>query len=201
MNSKLAIATFSLLLLACGEGGGGSGVDANSSAFDGGPLFDAGPNTSDAGSTAADAGNSESELHSTLVSDCGAQLQGRAIVNFNGNLGISFTESDGAFSFLGSIQFELPAGFTGLVPNPENWDGQSERHIVATTNSNFTLHGNHCWLDGPPSNPGSVTILEYRPSEGIVRARLNALQLKSCVSDTVCTLSGEIETTATGVFQ
>ena len=147
----------------------------------------------------ADADDSASEIFSTLNSDCGT-LQGRAIVNFNGNLGISFTEADAPFTFLASVQFELPSGSTGTVPNPENWDGSSPRQVVAMTTPSFQLHGNHCWFDSAPAAPGSVTIIDYRPSEGIVKAQFNGLALRSCTGASVCTISGDIETTGQGVF-
>ena len=202
MQDKLvnALLLASLSFPACGGGGGDDGGDG--AGADAGAATDARQDLSpDSGGEAdTDAGSTETSLNSTLTSDCGATLQGRAIVNFNGNLGISFTEDSGAFTFLGSIQFELPSGFTGSVNNPEGWDGQSERHVIAASNTSFTTHGNHCWFDTSPSNPGSVTISDYRPNEGIVKATFNGLQLKSCIGATMCTINGSIETTGQGVF-
>ncbi len=147
-----------------------------------------------------DAPGASNRINSTLTSSC-ATLQGRAIVNFNGNLGISFTEDDAPYTFLGSVQFELPAGFTGAVPNPEAWNGSGPRKVVAMTTPSYQLHGNHCWLNGAtPTAAGSVVITEYRPNDGVVKATFTALQLRSCTGSSVCTVSGSIETTAEGVF-
>jgi hypothetical protein len=147
-----------------------------------------------------DAPRASNRINSTLTSSC-ATLQGRAIVNFNGNLGISFTEDDSPYTFLGSVQFELPAGFTGAIPNPEAWNGSAPRKVVAMTTPSYQLHGNHCWLNGAtPTAAGSVVITEFRPNDGVVKATFNALQLRSCTGSSVCTVSGSIETTAEGVF-
>jgi hypothetical protein len=173
----------SIVLIACGEPSSSKGVDAGD-----GPGRDAASNP-DGGSNAID---------SSLTSGC-ATLQGRAVVNHNGNLGIAFTESDSPFTFVGSVQFELPDGFTGAVPNPENWDGSSARRVVAMTTPGFELHGNHCWAQAQPPS-GSVVIDEYRPSDGIVKATFTALPLHSCTGGSVCTVSGMIETTGEGVF-
>ncbi|MDX2094023.1 MAG: hypothetical protein SFX73_39700 [Kofleriaceae bacterium] len=189
-SSSLAIA---LLIVACsGDGSGPDGVDGGS-----GSGTDAGSGSgSDAGS-GPDGGSNG--LTSTLTSSC-ATLQGRAIVNYNSNLGIAFTEDDIPYTSLGSVSFELPAGFSGNVPNPEAWDGSSPRKVVAMTTASFQTHGNHCWLQTTPPSPGSVTIHEWRPNDGVVRATFNALALKSCTGSTVCTISGTIETTGEGVF-
>jgi hypothetical protein len=172
------------------DGGGGGGGDGGGSNVDGGTGSDGGGGND---------GGSSSELTSTLTSSC-ATLQGRAIVNYNTNLGITFTEDDSPFSVLGSISFELPSGFTGTVPNPEAWDGAGPRKVVALTTASFQTHGNHCWLQTTPPSPGSVTIQEWRPNDGVVRATFTALALKSCTGSTVCTVSGTIETTGEGVF-
>jgi hypothetical protein len=187
-----------LLLTAC-EGGEDNEDDGFA---DGGAesAADAGPSNDAMPGEATDAGSSDSQLISSLTSDC-STLQGRAIVNFNGNLGISFTEAESPFTFLGSIQFEIPSDWNGAIPNPENWDGSSARQIVAVTSSAFTLHGNHCWFEDSPQAPGSVVISDYRPSEGIVKAQFDSLALRSCTGAAVCTVSGSIETTAAGVFE
>lgn len=199
-SSAIAMMLVGLPLLACSggdagdlggepdrpDGGGAAVADA------GGPFPDATPgDTTDGGGSG--------QLASTLTSTC-AELRGRAVVNFNGNLGISFTEADSPFTFLGSIQFEIPPDFTGSIPNPENWDGDGSRQIVAVTSSNFELHGNHCWFDNSGAS-GSVTITDYRPSEGVVKADFDALSLRSCVGASICTVSGSIETTGQGVFE
>ncbi|RYD45802.1 MAG: hypothetical protein EOP85_08680, partial [Verrucomicrobiaceae bacterium] len=102
----------------------------------------------------------------------------------NSNLGISFTEGDSPYTLLGSISFELPSGFSGNVPNPEAWDGSGPRKVVAMTTASFQTLGNHCWLQTTPPSPGSVTIQEWRPNDGVVRATFNALALKSCTGAT-----------------
>jgi hypothetical protein len=120
-------------------------------------------------------------------------------VNVNDNLGIAFTGSDSPYTFLGSIQFELPDGFTGQIPNPEAWDGSSPRHIVAVTTPAYELHGNHCWMmTTPPA--GSVTVTELDLAQGIVKATFTSLPMHSCTTSSVCTVSGTIETTGQGVF-
>jgi hypothetical protein len=165
------------------DGGNGSGSDAGSNTIDGGSASD---------------GGASNRIHSTLTSAC-ATLQGRAIVNFNGNLGIAFTEDDSPFTFLGSVQFELPDGFTGAIPNPEAWNGSGPRKVVAMTTPSYELHGNHCWMSASPSG-GSITVTEYHPNNGVVKATFASLPLRSCTGSSVCTLSGTIETTGEGVF-
>jgi hypothetical protein len=129
---------------------------------------------------------------STLTSSC-ATLQGRALVNYNGNFGIAFTEADTPYTFLGSVQFELPDGFTGAVPDPEAWDGMSDRHVVAMTTAAYELHGNHCWSNTQPP-AGSLIIQTFEPSAGIVKATFTAFALHSCTGSTICTVTGTIET-------
>ena len=196
-----ATATGPLLLLLCAACSGGDmsrdmGADSGTAGTGDGGL----QSGSDAmAGSGTDAGE-QTGLHSTLVSDCGT-LQGRAIVNFNDNLGITFTEDESPYTFLASVQFELTSGYTGAIPNPENWDGNGAREIVAMTTAAFDTHGNHCWLRAQPAAAGSVVISEYRPSQGIVRAEFQALTLRSCVGDSVCTISGELATTGEGVFE
>jgi len=144
-------------------------------------------------------GDGGMQIASTLTSAC-ATLQGRAIVNFNGNLGISFTEADSPYTFLGSVQFELPDGYTGAVPVPENWDGSSPRRVVAMSTPSFELHGNHCWMNAQPP-AGTLVIETYRPADGIVKATFSAFPLRSCTGASVCTITGTIETTGEGVFE
>ena len=191
MRLALALA----LLVACDSSGtsdpgtdGGGASDAGNHNTDGGAM-DGGGNHTDGGAS--------NRIHSTLTSAC-ATLQGRAIVNFNGNLGIAFTEDDSPFTFLGSVQFELPDGFTGAIPNPEVYD-PNQRKIVAMTTPSYELHGNHCWMSATPSG-GSVTVTEYHPNNGVVKATFASLPLRSCTGSSVCTLSGTIETTGEGVF-
>ena len=203
-NFRICVSLFAALLAgpACSSDGGDDG-GGDSVAADGGVGPDGSSSAADAGGgggTGADAGSQSSGLDSTLVSDC-AVFEGRAVVNFNGNLGISFTDSDSPFTFRSTLQFELDSNYSGMIPNPENWDGAQSRQIVAVTTPEFALHGNHCWFDNDASPAGSVTILDYRPSEGIVKAEFNALRLRSCVGATVCTVSGTIETTGQGVFE
>ena len=186
-------------LLGCSEGDpeDPERVDGGS-----GDLIDASTRTGDSGVGSPDAGGGAGGgLTSSLVSDCGATFSGRAIVNFNGNLGISFTDGESPFTFRGSIQFELPSSTTGSIPNPEDWDGSSPRQIIAMTNPGFTLHGNHCWMQQDANPAGSVLLSDYRPAEGIVNAEFSSLRLHSCVGDAVCTLNGSIETTGEGVFE
>ncbi len=188
MRLALALA----LLVACNDGGTSDpGTDGGQSGTDGMTATDGGMNNTD--------GGSNSGLRSTLTSSC-ATLQGRAIVNFNGNLGIAFTEDDSPFTFLGSVQFELPDGFVGAIPNPEAWDGSGPRKVVAMTTSSYQLHGNHCWMNTTPSG-GSVTVMEYRPNDGVVKATFASLPLRSCTGASVCMVSGTIETTGEGVFE
>ncbi|MBA3456214.1 MAG: hypothetical protein H0T42_24150 [Deltaproteobacteria bacterium] len=182
-----------VLLAACGTSDS-TGTDGGTTTDSNGPMSDA------RGSGSIDAPGPSNRVSSTLTSSCGT-LQGRAIVNFNGNFGIAFTEDDSPYTFLGSVQFELPDGYTGTIPNPEAWNGSSARRVVATTSTSYQLHGNHCWFNGAvPSAAGSVVITEFRPNDGVVKATFNALQLRSCTASAVCTVSGSIETTAEGVF-
>lgn len=140
-------------------------------------------------------------LESTLTATC-ATLQGRAIVSTNGDLGVSFTDGGDGYSLRGTIQWELPAGFSGGVPNPEHWDGSSERMIVAVTTASYSLYGNHCWFGGSaPPQPGTATISAYDPSSGVVRAAFSNYALHSCTGGDTCTLNGSIETSGQGVFE
>jgi hypothetical protein len=188
VNRTLAL----ILVAACDSSGGTGGLDASVTTGDGQVT------TGDGGPTDGSSGN---ELHSTLTTTCTATLQGRAIVNENGNLGIAFTEDDSPYTFLGSVQFELPDGYTGTVPDPEMWDGSSPRRVVAMTTKSYELHGNHCWFNGALPSGGSISIATYHPLQGIVKATFNALQLRSCTGAAVCTVSGTIETTGEGVFE
>jgi len=188
---RLRLTSLALLLAGCGtsdSGGADAGTDGRGAMGDGG------------GSNLIDAPAGSNRIASTLTSSC-ATLQGRAIVNHNGNLGIAFTEDASPYTFLGSVQFELPAGFTGAIPNPESWDGSSPRKVVAMTTPSYQLHGNHCWLNGALPSGGSVVITEYRPTDGVVKATFTALPLRSCTGASVCTISGSIETTGEGVFE
>lgn len=151
----------------------------------------------DAGRTNGGSGASGVGLTSTLTASC-ATLQGRAIVNDNGNLGIAFTD-DGS-TFIGSVQFQLPDGFAGPIPDPESWDGQSDRKVVAVTSPSYELHGNHCWPTGASPSGGGVVIETWQPHQGIVKATFTALVLHSCTGAEVCTVDGTIETTGTGTF-
>ncbi len=151
------------------------------------------------GSTGNVDANAGTQLDSTLVSSC-ATLRGRALVNYNGNLGIAFTEDDLPYSSIGTIQFELPSGFVGTVPNPEQWDGVSPRQLVAVTSAGFELHGSHCWFEDTPPT-GTATITEYRPTDGVVRASFSNFPVHSCIGPSVCTVSGTVETTGEGVFE
>jgi hypothetical protein len=183
-----------VLLAACDDGGTSDpGTDGGSSGTDAGSNqnTDGGMNNTDGGSS--------NRLHSTLTSTCGATLQGRAIVNYNGNLGVAFTEDDSPYTFIGSVQFELPDGFVGAIPNPEAWNGSGPRKVVAMTTSSYVLHGNHCWMNNTPGG-GSVTVTEYRPNDGVVKATFASLPLRSCTGSSVCMVSGTIETTGEGVF-
>ena len=183
------------LCAACGSSGGGGGpgsVDAPNRTAHG----DAGSSTdSSNGNPGSDA---SMQVISTLTSPC-ATLQGRTLVNYNDNLGIVFTEHDSPYTFYGSIQFQLPDGFTGAVANPEVYDGSDVRHIAAMTDAGFDLHGNYCWGGDPPP-PGTLVIDEYRPTDGVVKATFSNYALHSCTDSSVCTVSGTIETTGQGVF-
>ena len=133
---------------------------------------------------------------------CDAELNGRAIVNWNTNLGISFTDYAPTYSVRGAISFEFPTGFTGAVANPENYEPGGPRHIVAVTDRGFTLHGNHCWEFGTPPRSGSGVIEEWRPNDGVVRATFSDFPVQNCVSGAPpCTISGSISTTGEGVFE
>ena len=90
-------ALLAVAVLGCDDSGG-SGSDAGLPQIDG-----SGSGSTDARLVDAPNGNA---LASTLTASC-ATLQGRAIVNENGNLGIAFTEGDSPYTFLGSVQFEL----------------------------------------------------------------------------------------------
>ncbi|MDB4960533.1 MAG: hypothetical protein JWP01_532 [Myxococcales bacterium] len=193
---RLRFATAAVVLAACGTSDpGGSEPDGTDAGTDG-----RGANVDAPGGTPVDAPPASNRIASTLTSSC-ATLQGRAIVNHNGNLGIAFTEDDSPYTFLGSVQFELPSGFTGAIPNPEAWNGTGPRKVVAMTTPSYQLHGNHCWMNGAMPSGGSVTITEYRPTDGVVKATFTALPLRSCVGSTICTISGSIETTGEGVFE
>ncbi len=181
-----------IFVAACDSSGGTGDVDASV------PPGDGHTASGDGGPTD---GTTSNQLHSTLTTTCAATLQGRAIVNENGNLGIAFTEHDSPYTFLGSVQFELPDGYTGAVPDPEMWDGSSARRVVAMTTKSYDLHGNHCWFNGATPSGGSISITSYHPLQGIVKATFNALQLRSCAGAEVCTVSGSIETTGEGVFE
>ncbi|MFT3698118.1 MAG: hypothetical protein QM831_33565 [Kofleriaceae bacterium] len=187
-----------VLLAACG----GSGDDSQHSSADAGRTSMGGGDDdgSNQGSGSNNGSGELSGLTSTLTSSC-ATLQGRAIVNYNGNLGIAITEDNSPYSFVGSIQFQLPDGFSGNVPNPENWDGNdtADRKIVAVTSQDYDLHGNHCWNGATPGS-GSVSITTWLPEQGIVKATFNAFPMHSCTGAEVCTVTGTIETTADGVF-
>jgi hypothetical protein len=184
-----------VFLVACDSAGSGDpGVDGGNGGGDAGSN-----NNTDGGGMTNDGGASN-RIDSTLTSTCGATLQGRAIVNFNGNLGVAFTEDDSPYTFLGSVQFELPDGYTGTIPNPEAWNGTGPRRVVAMTTPSYQLHGNHCWTSGAPSG-GSVTVTEYRPNDGVVKATFASLPLRSCTGSSVCMVSGTIETTGEGVFE
>ena len=138
---------------------------------------------------------------STLTITCDGELQGRAIVNFNTNLGIAFTDPELPFGSRGSISFDFPSGFSGSVDNPEIV-GDGPRHTLAITDRSFTTYGNHCWAFGTEAQPGSATIAEWRPTEGIVRASFVDFPVRNCVSmaDT-CVINGMIETTGEGTFE
>lgn len=181
-----------LILVAACDSSGGTDLDASVTSGDGQVA------AGDGGPTDGANGN---QLHSTLTTTCTATLQGRAIVNENGNLGIAFTEADSPYTFLGSVQFELPDGYTGAVPDPEMWDGTSPRRVVAMTTKTYDLHGNHCWFNATAPSGGSISIAAYHPLQGIVKATFNALQLRSCTGSEVCAVSGSIETTGEGVFE
>lgn len=190
MNRSLLSAL--ILVAACDSSGGTGDLDASTTSGDGRTAAgDGGPID----------GSNGNQLHSTLTTSCAATLQGRAIVNENGNLGIAFTEADAPYTFLGSVQFELPDGYTGAVPDPEMWDGSSARRVVAMTTGTYDLHGNHCWFNGSAPSGGSVSITTYHPLQGIVKATFSALQLRSCTGSEVCIVSGSIETTGEGVFE
>lgn len=190
----------SILLFALLPGGCGGDGDDTADAADADGTDDVVGPTVDADLAAPDAAAGD-PLDSTLTATC-ATLQGRAIVNENGDLGVSFTEADLPYTFIGSIQWDLPDGFTGQVPNPEDWDGESARQIVAVTSPGFELFGNHCWLDGPPpAQPGTATIAEFDLAAGVVRATFDDFVLRSCTTPTTCTVNGTIETTGEGVFE
>lgn len=180
-------------------GGLPPGVDGGPRADGGG--VDAGPGDTDAGPGGPDAGPGGGGLTSTLQITCGGQLQGRAIVNYNTNLGVAFTDGAPALTPRGSISFDFPSGFTGAIDNPEIVDG-GPRHTLAITTSDFTTYGNHCWPVGTPARSGSATIEVWRPNEGVVRATFTNVELNNCVtmSDS-CVLNGTIETTGEGVFE
>ena len=178
------------------DGGGvdAPGVDATSDSAVDAPGVDV-PGVDVPGSDA-----SRERVISTLTVSCDAELQGRAIVNFNTNLGIAFTDSASPFTSRGSISFDFPSGFSGRVDNPEIVDG-GPRHTLAITDRSFTTYGNHCWTFGTAPQPGSATIDAWRPTEGVVRATFVDFPVRNCVSmaDT-CVINGSIETPGEGVF-
>ena len=65
----------------------------------------------------------------------------------------------------------------------------------------FALHGHHCWFDESPQAPGSAVVDEFRPADGVVKAQLNSLVLRSCTGVATCTVSGSVEATGAGVFE
>lgn len=189
------------------DGGGATDAGPLPPGVDGGPGFDAGDTDTDAGpggsdaGAGTDAGGGGGGLTSTLTITCNGQLQGRAIVNYNSNLGIAFTDGAPAFTPRGSISFDFPSGFSGTIDNPEIV-GDGPRHTLAITTSDFTTYGNHCWPFGTAPRGGSATIQEWRPNDGVVRATFSGVPLNNCVtmSDS-CQLDGTIETTGEGVFE
>jgi len=150
------------------------------------------------GGRSANDGTSSSGFTSTLTSAC-ATLQGRAIVSYNDNLGIAFTDDDSPYAFRGSVQFELPDGFTGEAPDPESWDGSGPRHVVAMTDPGFGEYGNHCWNGATPP-PGTLVIEQFDTANVILQATFDDFPLHGCTDDSVCTVSGTIATTGAGVF-
>ena len=178
-----------------GSGGGGHGAAGADAATSSDGKHGSGSNAADAGS-GAPADGSSNGFTSTLTSAC-ATLQGRAIVSYNGNLGVAFTDSN--YAFLGSVQFELPDGFTGEAPDPEDWDGTSPRHVIAMTDAGEDLHGNHCW-NGETPPPGTLVIQQFDTTDIIVNATFDNFAMHSCTDDTVCTVSGTIVTNGSGVF-
>ena len=181
-----------LLCAACGSSGG----DVSGVTVDAQRANDASGTGSGSGSGS---GSNSPKLISTLTSSC-ATLQGRAVVNYNDNLGIAFTESDSPYTFLGSVQFQLPDGFTGSVANPEVYVPGTDRHIAAMTTPAFDLHGNHCWTNATPPT-GGLVVETFDPSNGIVKATFSSYPLHSCTGSSVCTVTGNIETTGSGVFE
>ncbi len=147
-----------------------------------------------------DSGNIEG-ITSTLTISCAGQLQGRAVVHWNTNLGIAFTDAAIPYTFRGSISFDFPSEFTGAIDNPENYDPDFPRHTLAVVDQGYTTYGNHCYPFGTAPQAGTGTIYAFHPSEGIVRATFNNMPLANCVGGGVCLLSGTIETTGQGVFE
>jgi hypothetical protein len=192
-----------LVVVACaacghsaGPGGGGGGGAAGPDAAGGG-HHGSGSNNGDAGGGSPGDG-SASGFTSTLTSAC-ATLQGRAIVDYNDNLGIAFTDGAPSYTFLGSVQFELPDGFTGEAPDPEDWNGTGPRHVIAMTDAGYDLHGNHCWNGATPP-AGTLVIQQFDTSNVVVQATFDNFAMHSCTDDSVCTVSGTIVTTGAGVF-
>lgn len=198
-----------VLLIACGDddsraGRSDSSVDAAVDA----PTLDA-PTADvpgvdapavDAPGVDAPAMDAGGGVTSTLTISCDGELQGRAIVNFNTNLGIAFTDPEIPFTSRGSISFDFPSGFSGSVDNPEIV-GDGPRHTLAITDRSFTTYGNHCWPFGSEAQPGSATIMEWRPTDGVVRASFTDFPVRNCVSmSDTCVINGMIETTGEGVF-
>lgn len=181
---------------ACGSSGGNGGGDGGGNGS--GVTVDA-QRANDASGTGSGSGSGSPKLISTLTSSC-ATLQGRAVVHYNDNLGIAFTEGDSPYTFLGSVQFQLPDAFTGSVPNPEVYVPDNDRHIAAMTTPAFDLHGNHCWTNATPA-AGTLVVESFHPSNGIVKATFSNYPLHSCTGSTVCTVTGRIETTGSGVFE
>ena len=198
-----------VFVFACGDDDSRPGADAATDSSTDAPASDAGVDAPtvdvpgvDAPATDAPASDSASGgVTSTLTITCDGELQGRAIVNFNTNLGIAFTDPELPFGSRGSISFDFPSGFSGSVGNPEIV-GDGPRHTLAITDRSFTTYGNHCWAFGTEAQPGSATISEWRPTDGVVRASFVDFPVRNCVSmaDT-CVINGMIETTGEGTFE
>lgn len=193
-----------VLLLACGDDdrvGTDAAVDASSVDA---PSIDApGVDAPGVDAPGVDAPGSDAGpgVTSTLTISCDGELQGRSIVNFNTNLGIAFTDPELPFTSRGSISFDFPSGFSGTVENPELVD-DGPRHTLAITDRAFTTYGNHCWTFGTEPQPGSATIDEWRPTEGIVRATFVDFPVRNCVSmSDTCVINGAIETSGEGTFE
>ncbi|MFH2010080.1 MAG: hypothetical protein ABI333_26015 [bacterium] len=206
---RRSLIALTLVLFACGGDPTGDDVDAGGaqdaqSPRDGQLASDA--HAADAGAADGSTGNDAGAgaVTSTLTAaGCQAEFSSsRVLVHYNTSLGIVFTDPDVPYAVRGTISFDFPSTFTGVVPNPYSWVDSGIHKEVAVTDTAYTTWGNHCWAVGDVPTGGSATIDVINGPAGIVRATFQGFQLRHCINQAAtCTLTGTIETHGTGVFE